>query len=119
MWMMGLSLTYEQVQGIDDAMGWKFRGLFGETPVLGLFTTGSLMNTTLKIWLTSSPKNKILSGSRWRTDRILFLCSNGCISSSSLESYCAGAFFFYGSRPELGPAPASLSFFFSSSVGRI
>jgi hypothetical protein len=32
MWMMGLSLTVEWVWGMTDAMGWGFRGLFGETP---------------------------------------------------------------------------------------
>jgi hypothetical protein len=64
MWMMGLSLTIEWVQGMADASGWGFRGLFGETLVLGFFNIGSLTNTTLKIWLSSSPDNTAFVGRR-------------------------------------------------------
>jgi len=54
MWMIVLSLTIERVWGATDARGCGIRGFLGETPVLGLFTIGSVPNTVLKIWLTSS-----------------------------------------------------------------
>jgi hypothetical protein len=113
MWMMGLALTIEWVQGTTNATGWGFKGLFGETLVLGFFNIGSLMNTTLRIWLMSLADNRTLTGIRQRTSGILFLCSNGCVSSSSSESDYAESSHFYGFGLELGPAPTS---FFSSSA---
>ena len=57
MWMIVLDLTIEHVWGVVDARGWGFRGSFRELSVLGLFTNGSVHNTTPKIWLTSAPDN--------------------------------------------------------------
>jgi hypothetical protein len=49
MWMIVLDLTIEHVWGVVDARGWGFKGLFGETPFLGLFINGVVLNTTLRI----------------------------------------------------------------------
>ena len=88
MWMILLSFTVEWVQGVADARGWGFKGLFSETPVLGFFTIGLLTNTTLRIWLMFSPNNTVLAGIQQRVGSVIFLCSNGSVSSSSSESNC-------------------------------
>jgi hypothetical protein len=49
------SRTIEQVRGMIEEMGWGFRTLLGETPVLNFFSTDSLMNETFKISLKSFP----------------------------------------------------------------
>jgi hypothetical protein len=51
------------VLDVDDAGGCGFRGFFNETPVLGLFTVGSVPNKVLRIWITSSPDNMTSTGS--------------------------------------------------------
>jgi hypothetical protein len=43
--MIVLALTAERVWGAVDARGCGFRGFFGETPVLGLFTNGLVPQT--------------------------------------------------------------------------
>jgi hypothetical protein len=105
------------VQGIVDVRGWGFIGLLGETLIMGFFTNGLVSNTMLRIWLTSSLENTALAGSRWRVGH--FFCSNGCISSSSSESDCAGVYGLCGSRPELGPTSSSFSILFNISTSRI
>jgi hypothetical protein len=47
--MIVAALIAMQVQEAIDARGCGFRGLFGETPVLGFFTNGSVLNIELKI----------------------------------------------------------------------
>jgi hypothetical protein len=37
---------------VTYSRGCGFRGLFGETPVMGLFTSGSVPRKTPNIWLT-------------------------------------------------------------------
>ena len=49
MWMIVLALATKWVRGASDARGCGFIGLFGETPVMGLFTNGSILNTGPKI----------------------------------------------------------------------
>jgi hypothetical protein len=49
MLMIVVALTATWVRGVANASGWGFRGLFNETPILGLFTNGSVPNTTPKI----------------------------------------------------------------------
>jgi len=61
--MIVVDLIIAWVQGETDARGCGFRGLFGETPVLGFFTNGSVLSTELKIWLTSTPDNMTSTGS--------------------------------------------------------
>jgi hypothetical protein len=102
-----------------DEMSWDFRTLLGEIPILSFLATGSVMNIALRIFLTSLPINIACSDSCGNTNSVLFLHSSGYISSSSSESVCVGACFFYTSTPELGPTPPSYHVFFSSSAGRM
>jgi hypothetical protein len=97
----------EKVRGTVDEMGWGFKTLLGDIPVLGFLSIGSVMNTMLRISLTSLPVNIACSGSCRNMGNVLFLCSNGFISSFSSESICTGASFFCTSRPKLSPNPAS------------
>jgi len=41
-------LVMAQVREAANERGCGFRGLFGETPVLGLFTNGSILSTMSK-----------------------------------------------------------------------
>jgi hypothetical protein len=87
--MMRVSLTAEWVQGMADAMGLGFNILLDETTVVRFFAIGFVLNATLNILLMSSHVNTNLSSSCGNTDNVLFLCSNGCILSSSSDSDCA------------------------------
>jgi hypothetical protein len=111
--MIGVSLTIEKVWGMADERGWGFRILLGETSVMKLFSTSYVMNSMLRISLTSFPVNMAFSGSCGKINSVHFLHSNGCISSSSSEFDCVGASLFWASGPELDPTPASLPFLFS------
>jgi hypothetical protein len=74
---------------MTDERDWGFITLLDETPVLNFFATGSVMNATLRILLSSSPINTDLSRRCGKIDNIIFLCSNGFVLSSSSESNCA------------------------------
>jgi hypothetical protein len=117
--MIGAAWTAEQVRGMEDERGWGFRNFHGETLVLNFLDTGSVMNAMLKISLKSLPVNRDFSGSCRNIYNVIFLISNGCIYSSSFDSFYARCSFLCTFEPELGPTPASLPFFFSSSTGKM
>jgi hypothetical protein len=114
--MMGDTQTTEWVGGIVDEMGWGFRTFLGETPILSFLAAGFIMNAVLRISLKSLRVNTSCYGSCGNTTNVLFLCTTGCISSSSSKSIYARASFLYSSGPELGPTPSYLPFFFNISV---
>jgi len=58
-----VDLTAAWVRGETDARGLGFIGLFSETPVLGLFTYGSVPNTMPNIWLTFALDKTTSTGS--------------------------------------------------------
>jgi hypothetical protein len=86
-----------------DEMGWGFRTVPGEIPVLSFLATSSMLSETLRMFLTSLHVNINFSDSCRNIDSFLFLCSSGYVSSSSSKSICARASFFHTSGPELGP----------------
>jgi hypothetical protein len=88
-------------------MGWGFRTLLGDILVLGFLSIVSPMKEALRISLTSLPVNMDYSESCGNIGNVLFLCSSGCISSSSSKSVYTMASFLCSSRLELGPTPSS------------
>jgi hypothetical protein len=117
--MPGVARTTERVWGTVDEMGWGFRTLLGETPVLNFFTIGSVMNAALRISSTSFLINMACFGRCGNINRVLFFLSKGCVSSSSSESVCVEASLFYTSSPKLDPTPTSLPFFFNILTGKM
>jgi hypothetical protein len=105
--MIWVAQAIEQVQGMVDEMGWGCRTLLGEIHVMGFLVIGSMMNVVLRILLTYLPVNIDFFGSCTNIITVLFLCSSGCLSSSSLDSVCVGDSLFCTSRPELIPTHAS------------
>jgi hypothetical protein len=117
--MKRVAQTAERVRETTDERGWGFRTLLRETLVLNFFTTSSIMNAVLRIVLKSLPVNMAFSGSCEKIDIVIFLHSNGYVSSSSLESDCAIDSFFCGSEPKLDPTLSSFPFFFNNSAGKM
>jgi hypothetical protein len=90
-----------------DEMGCGFRTVLGEILVLSFLAIGSVMNTMLRISLTSLPVNIACLRSFRNIDNVLLLHSNGCVPSSSLEFVSVRAYLFYTFGPKLGPTPTS------------
>jgi hypothetical protein len=104
--------------GETNARGCGFRGLFGETPILGLFTIGSVPRIVPRISLTCTPDSKTLSRN-CRRGGGLFLCFSYSASPSSSESVCVRVSCFFGLGPDIGSSPSSLSFFLSIWAGKM
>jgi hypothetical protein len=105
--MMWVVRDTERVRGTVDEMGWVLRTVLGKILVLSMLSIFSVMNIALSISMTSVLVNTACSDSCGNTDNVLFLCSNGYVSSSYSESLCVRDYFLCTSGLDIVPTPAS------------
>jgi hypothetical protein len=105
--MMWVVRDTERVRGTVDEMGWVLRTVLGKILVLSMLSIFSMMNIALSISMTSVLVNTACSDSCGNTDNVLFLCSNGYVSSSYSESLCVRDYFLCTFGLDIDPTPAS------------